>query len=61
MRFKLRLPFPIRRVQIRASTSKPLNFISNLWHISTIQRFQRTGISTDEGTGPKRLERIILT
>ena len=27
----------------------------------TLQRFQRTGNSTDEGAGPKRLERIIST
>ena len=61
MRFKLRLPFPLRCVQSRACTSKPLHFISNLWHISTMQRFQRPGNSTDEGPGLKRLERIILT
>ena len=29
--------------------------------IYTLQRFQRTGNSTDEGPGPKRLERIIST
>ena len=60
-RFKLRLPFPLGRAQSRAFTTKPFIFISNLWHISTLQRFQRTGNSTDEGPGPKRLERIILT